>query len=93
MAPFAAIELHERAAVHGLVIDVGQGMESLLDATKLRDALSQARGAFPDLQRTHDAGSGHAAEHHIPNMMNKTTTWNSNANGRKTPGRCGRSWM
>ena len=41
MAPFAAIELHERAAAHGLVIDVGQGMEGLLDATKLRDALAK----------------------------------------------------
>jgi len=39
MAPFATIELHERAAARCFVIDEVQGMDGLVDSTKFRDAL------------------------------------------------------
>jgi hypothetical protein len=61
MAPFATIELHERAAALGFVIDEVQGTDGLVDSTKFRDALRQARRAFADLQRSRDAGRGDAA--------------------------------
>jgi hypothetical protein len=55
MASFAAVELRQRSPAFGSVIDLGQRMQGLFDATELCNCLSQSGRPLTYLKRSHRA--------------------------------------
>ena len=58
----ARVELSRRAATAGLVVDVVQRLDGLVDAADLGDGLGKAGWSFIDLQGAHDAHGRHAPQ-------------------------------
>jgi len=48
--------LDQRCATLGLIVEVGQGVDRLVDPSELRERLRQARWPITHLQGPHDAG-------------------------------------
>ena len=59
---FSTVGLNQRVTALGLVIDVGQRMQRLVNASEFGDRLRQAGSFVADLQGAHDAGGRHAAK-------------------------------
>lgn len=62
VSPIATVELSQRATALGFVIDVGQRVQRLVDATELGDGPGQPGRALADLLRAHDTGGRNPAE-------------------------------
>src|ERR1700686_384930 len=58
----AFIELIQNSSTFGLVIDVGESVNCLVDPPELGHSLSQLRWSITDLKRSHDRGSLNHAE-------------------------------
>src|SRR6516164_6497948 len=58
----AFIELIQNSSTFGLVIDVGESVNCLVDPPELGHSLSQLRWSITNLKRSHDRGSLNHAE-------------------------------
>ena len=62
MATFSPVQLDQRGATFGLIVEVRQRVDCLVDPSELRERLRQARWPIPHLQRAHDTGGRYAPE-------------------------------
>ena len=62
MATFSPVQLDQRGATFGLIVEVRQRVDCLVDPSELRERLRQARWLIPHLQRAHDTGGRYAPE-------------------------------
>src|SRR5260370_38419104 len=58
----ALIELIQNSSAFGLVINVGESVNCLVDPPEFGHSLSQLRWSITDLKRSHDRGSLNHAE-------------------------------
>jgi len=65
----AFIELIQNSSTFGLIIDVGESVNCLVDPPELGHSLSQLRWSITDLKRSHDRGSlNHTELERSPNF-------------------------
>ena len=60
LATFSPVQLDQRGATFGLIVEVRQRVDCLVDPSELRERLRQARWPIPHLQRAHDTGGRYA---------------------------------